>query len=264
MSSALKNSVKHFSKLKDNPILLIGLLVLIILSLGGIAVLNLGGLTGAVTGLDTEGDLGIQAAATSTSCGDVASDLTLTADVENESTCFTITANDVTLDCDGFTINYSIFGGANERGVYATSKSNVTIKNCNIVDGNWSAAESTNLYRDGIYYLTVTDSFILNTNVSVYGNASNGIYLYTSSNNNLTSNTGTSNSSYGIHIRTASDNNILISNTGTSTSGVGFHLNAASNNILTSNTGTSNSSYGFYLSSSSNNGFIFLLLPTTT
>ncbi|GAG53242.1 unnamed protein product, partial [marine sediment metagenome] len=69
--------------------------------------------------LDTEEPLGIepqgtfeiqQEEANASKCGYVSSSLTLTANVTNESTCFTINASDLTLDCDGFTINYSTAG----------------------------------------------------------------------------------------------------------------------------------------------------------
>jgi alpha-tubulin suppressor-like RCC1 family protein len=65
-----------------------------------------------------------------TSCGILSSNYTLTNNVSiNGSTCFTITDQNVTLDCNG----YSIIGNntLNTWGVY-TDKFNTTVKNCRI------------------------------------------------------------------------------------------------------------------------------------
>ncbi|PIN88692.1 hypothetical protein COU61_03855, partial [Candidatus Pacearchaeota archaeon CG10_big_fil_rev_8_21_14_0_10_35_13] len=73
--------------------------------------------------------------ATATSCGYVNADLTLTANVTNDSTCFVINASDLTLDCDGFYVNYSdmdVLGyGINNTDGF----DNITITNCNIQEG---------------------------------------------------------------------------------------------------------------------------------
>ncbi len=74
-------------------------------------------------------------AATSTSCGEVSSDLTLTSNVTSTGTCFTFTANNTVLDCDGHYINYSTTQDANGYGVDLDLYSNVTVRNCNIDQG---------------------------------------------------------------------------------------------------------------------------------
>ncbi|MBI4980689.1 hypothetical protein HZC30_03990 [Candidatus Woesearchaeota archaeon] len=50
------------------------------------------------------GELGIQADANSTSCGNVTGSLTLTANITTTTTCFTINASNIVLDCAGFTV----------------------------------------------------------------------------------------------------------------------------------------------------------------
>ena len=51
---------------------------------------------------------------------------TLQNDVNSSGTCFTITADNVTLDCQGYTINYSAGGASDTYGVYAN---NIFIRN---------------------------------------------------------------------------------------------------------------------------------------
>jgi len=173
----------------------------------------------------------------------------LTANVTSATTCFSVTAQNVTLDCNGYWINYSTGGTANTYGVYSTGRDNITIKNCNIFDGNWTSSIAS---RYGIYFTSTNNGTILNNFVNVSN--SNAIYLYNygENYNNLTSNKALSNSSYGIYIYNNS-NNILVNNTGISNSNYGIVLAAVSNNTLTNNTGISNSSRGIYLSLSFNN-----------
>lgn len=52
---------------------------------------------------------------------------TLTSDVNSSGTCFNVTAENVTLDCDGYWINYSLGGIEEASGVY-TNRINTTIK----------------------------------------------------------------------------------------------------------------------------------------
>ena len=172
---------------------------------------------------------------------------TLINNVNSSGTCFTINAQNITLDCNNYIINYSQGGTANTYGIY-TNQINTTVKNCNIYDGNIT---NTNTDRPGIYYYTVSQGTIENNNLSTWNGI--GIYLSSSSNNTLTSNTGTSKSLQGILLY-SSLNNTLTSNMGISNSSSGIRLASSSNyNILTNNTGTSNASYGIYLESSSNN-----------
>jgi len=72
----------------------------------------------------------------------------LNSNVSVNGTCFTVTANNVTLDCNNSWITYSIGGLANTYGV-VTTQFNTTIKNCNILDGNWT---SPNGNRYGVYF----------------------------------------------------------------------------------------------------------------
>jgi len=125
----------------------------------------------------------------------------LTGDVSDDGTCFTIAADNVTLDCLGHMINYS--QTTRGFGVNVTGRINATIRNCNIVQGsasfnasavsligagysritnnaittigNWSTAISVNSNNTFISYNTIT----------IYGsNSSNGINMFTNAKNN--------------------------------------------------------------------------------
>jgi len=156
---------------------------------------------------------------------------TLENNVSSTGTCFTITAENVTLDCDGYMINFSISGSSSQYGVY--SNQNYTkIQNCILEEGNASGFGT-----EGILFAGVNFGELINNNVSIYSEASDGIFLSSSSYNNLTSNTGTSTSimSWGIALYSSSYNN-LTSNTGTSNSEEGIILYSSSNyNTLTNN-----------------------------
>src|SRR3989344_8338814 len=76
--------------------------------------------------------IGIFADANSTECGTVNSNLTLTSDVTNRSTCFTINASNLVLDCAGYNITYDTSGSKNKYGITTSPAryENITIKNC--------------------------------------------------------------------------------------------------------------------------------------
>src|SRR3989344_1210680 len=96
--------------------------------------------------------------ATSTSCGNVSSSLTLSSDVTNESTCFTINASDLTLNCAGFTVTY---GSGDSSGTHGINNNggfdNITIKNCIIKKGSSTEFSAGNY---GIYFSGVKNGTI--------------------------------------------------------------------------------------------------------
>jgi hypothetical protein len=65
-------------------------------------------------------------------CGSLDADFNLTADTNSApGTCFTVAANNITLDCQGYRVRYGASSAG--YGVYVNSFFNVTVKNCNIV-----------------------------------------------------------------------------------------------------------------------------------
>lgn len=176
---------------------------------------------------------------------------TLTSNVTSTGTCFTISAQNITLDCNNNWITYSTGGATFTYGI-ATDQFNTTIENCKVLDGNWATSGTG---RFGIYFNGNDNSTLLNNFV----NASNsfGIYLYNGANfNKLINNIGKSATyNFGIYLFSSS-NNILTENTGTSDSAYGIYLESSNNNILTSNTGISNWGAGIFIYSSSNNNVL--------
>ena len=157
------------------------------------------------------------------------------------STCFNVTAENVTLECRGFSMT-----GNNASGTYgiSTNQFNTTIRNCRV--SNFSTA---------IYFNTADNGTVSNTTASTTRSGGYGIYLYNGANyNTIANSTGTSTSGYGIYLLTSS-NNTIANSTGTSTSNRGIYLQSSSGNNITNSTGTSTSGYGYGIDlySSSNN-----------
>ncbi len=145
---------------------------------------------------------------------------TLQNNVSSNETCFTITAQNVTLDCNGNWINYSTSGTGYTHGIYATQNS-TTIKNCNVIDGNWS---SNGTDRYGIWLYSADNSNLSNNYVRT--NLHRTIWLFLSSNAILTNNTAISNASLGIMIL-GGNNVTLTNNTGVSNSSTGIEIQSS-------------------------------------
>ena len=124
-----------------------------------------------------------------------------------------IDSNNITLDGNG----HMVTGSGTGNGVYLCGRSGVTVKN-----------------------LTVKSFY-------------SGIYLYSSNNNNITNNTASSNSRYGILI-TSSSGNTMTGNITNSNSLYGIYLYLSNSNTITGNTANSNNyNFGITLYSSRNN-----------
>jgi parallel beta-helix repeat protein len=188
----------------------------------------------------------------------------LTQDIidSTSSTCIDIQANNITLDCQGHTIDgidaletYGIYVYRSEE-----TTTNITIKNCVVTDWEY-----------GIYlYNSSSNNF---SNIIANSNSYYGIALDSSSNSNNFSNiTTNSNSEYGIYINWGNYNTLsnIISNsnnggiyifgtyntlsniTTNSNSWVGIYIYWGIYNTLSNITSYLNL-YGIYLYSSSNN-----------
>jgi len=166
-------------------------------------------------------------------CGTLTSSLTLTNDVTSTGTCFTIGANDVTLDCAGHKITYSTTAGSDEYGIYSNGFNNIEIKNCVIIIGQSSSTTS-----DAIFISNSDGSQIHDNNVSTTYGDGDGIKIYSFDNGNLSSNdiNGTSG---GIILFNGADNNLIDSNTinvHSTGSNDGIRNNNGGNNNITGNT----------------------------
>ena len=159
--------------------------------------------------------------------------------------CFNITVSNVTLDCQ----NHYIFNNTlTAPGIYAGNVTNVTVKNCNITTKLVGAGY-------GIKFENVNYSFIISNLLNSNGD---GIYLGSSSNNNITGNTINSNFNSGISLEIYSDYNYLMNNT-LNLNYYGLYIWVSSNNIINESRISSRgdgTTHGIYLLSGSNNTFI--------
>jgi len=126
----------------------------------------------------------------------------LTQDVQNDSTCFTITADNITLDCDGYQItgNETPTGDFSYSGFNITNTLNTTINNCTIIN-----------FTYGIYMYNANVSYL--TNLTVINNTGSGIYLTDSHNNTIKTSTIKDNPGYGVIFYNMGNNNIFENNT---------------------------------------------------
>ncbi|MCX6742539.1 MAG: right-handed parallel beta-helix repeat-containing protein [Candidatus Pacearchaeota archaeon] len=170
--------------------------------------------------------LNVQAVTNVSACGALSSAgeyYVLNQSLSSAATCITIGANNVTLDCGYYGVQYSITGTnvTNTYGVYLNGKTNVTIKNCLIQS-----------FYFGIY--------AYGSNYAVYSN--NVLY-----NNRL----------FGIEIDQRSDNNLVTNNIATYNGwdisegcGGGFGVHSTFYTTFINNTANNNYCRGFFLSSS--------------
>src|SRR3989338_61508 len=132
-------------------------------------------------------------------------------DVTSSATCFTIGANNITLDCHGYEINYS--QSSVGYGVTSTNFNATTIRSCNIVQG---LPETPVTASYGIFLTTSSFNNITNNTIIVNGTTTFGMRLRSSSINNsvyLNNITANGGSSEGIRLQSSSANNSLYNNT---------------------------------------------------
>ncbi len=184
-----------------------------------------------------------------TTCGTLGTGInTLTANVSTDGTCFTFSADNSVLDCQGNSITYST-GFTQGYGIDAPTMNNITIKNCNVTQGNDFSSSA-----HAIRFTNTANSSISNVFTNATGSGSAGIFLgglSGSTGNNITYSNVTSVLSSGISAGSGSINNRIENTTGQSTSGIGIEV-SGNNNTLSNSTGLSSSGQGLSVSSSYN------------
>ncbi len=155
---------------------------------------------------------------------------TLITNISSVGTCFTIGANNITLEGQGHIVNYSTTGsgyGLVNIGGY----DNIIIRNLNLVQIGTGAT-----YSHGIYFKNVANSRIENISINIKGSSSRGIHVVSSSSNYF------------------SDFDITTSNIGGS---YGIYSLSSSSNVFTSFniSTTGSSSHGLYIKTSNNNRY---------
>ncbi len=193
---------------------------------------------------------------------------TLNQSISTTGTCFTISANNITLDFDGFNIT----GNTTGYGVNVTSYNDTTIQDGEIynfsiginfednVNNNITNMTSNNNYQ-GIAFTTSSNNNL--TTIIVSDNVANGILLETSLNNVFTDVIAHSNNHLGIYVVAASSNNIF-TDININYSGIG--LAEASGNAFI-NTNISNSTTDAVLlqyDTSDDNNFTNVIVTNTS
>ena len=191
----------------------------------------------------------------------------LTANILNSvtSACMNISANNVTLDCGGYTIDGN---DATSNGIYlyrsSSQTTNVTIKNCIVSD--WTS-NNIQIFRSNgnVFQNLITNSsagygifFDGNdnrvNNITIKDNTGQGFFMSAASRNNLTEINSLNNGQYGLYIQSSLNNSIYNSTFNNNTQG-DFKLYASSNsycNQLFLNVTDSNGKYHIYSNQSMN------------
>ncbi len=187
----------------------------------------------------------------------------LTQDITNSpnTTCITVEASNLFLDCGGHKIDG--LDNAGSRGIYSNSYDNITIKNCNITDwengiyfasSSWNKINGSNIssnQANGIYMSSSNNNVIEGANIST--NENHGVYMTASSNNNITYSEFYDETSNGIFMESSSNSNI-VNNSICSYSHVnGIDIESSSGNKIMNTKINSNSVNGILLHYSSNN-----------
>ena len=171
-------------------------------------------------------------------CGNtVAVDYTLTENLSCTGSGLTVGADDITIDCNGYTINYGA-GGSSGYGIdNSGGYDNVTIQNCNIVEGS---ASGNNKY--GIYFSGAQNSTIDNNNITTVGATGYAMYITSSSKTNTISNNDLDVEASGIYVGSSSNSTKITTNTITKTSEQedkdGIYISSSSSTNITGNTFT--------------------------
>lgn len=166
---------------------------------------------------------------TATQCGTIDKYTMLTENITTSGNCFSIGADNVTLNCNGHSITYGT-AGSGGYGVYNNGYDNVIVKYCDIKEGTAGSSQT------GIYFTGgADDGTIFENKITTIGGGSYGIRASSGSDRTLIdSNTiSTSGStSYGLAV-TSSDNSTIIRNdigtSGTSSHGLSFHAGSTGN-----------------------------------
>ncbi len=164
----------------------------------------------------------------------------------SDTNCFNVTAVNVTLDCNGYSITGNNASGS--FGVYSYNF-NTTVKNCNISN-----------FATGIYFNAVSNGVIDNNTVSssfgYYPPSGLGIYLSSGASNNVISNNRVTKSGMiGLLLFTSTNSNVVRGNNITATGNFGAYMQDANNNNLSNNIFTA-ASYSLYLNITVNNSKI--------
>jgi len=163
-------------------------------------------------------------------CGDPLSTpnhvYTLSGDVNSSGTCFTIAADNVMLDCDGHSINYS--QSVDGYGVNVTGYDNAVITNCTFYNDRTEAGAS-------IYAISLLDSSNSRILYNILSHTTSAISLEQAYNSTVAHNNMVESLNWGVVLYNTSDNNITLNTISASVAGLavieGAHESITDNDI---------------------------------
>ena len=164
----------------------------------------------------------------------------ITGNVTASFSAIIIQRDNIIVDGAGYTLQGTQASGS--VGMELTGRSNVTVKNMQIT-----------AFYCGIYLYSSSNNNVSGNNVTANNN--HGIVLDSSSNNIASGNNVTANGNCGIWLY-GSLNNVVSRNNVTANSGYGILLDSSSNNTVSGNNATENNFTGIWLASSSNNNTV--------
>jgi len=205
-------------------------------------------------------------------CGTLTASKTLKNDVSSTGTCFTIGANNVVLDCNGYKITYASSGGGSSAvyyGVINSGYNGTTIKNCLIYSGEFSFEDlggmplgGKNVYfSSNVWNTTITNNTLLvrGTDASQYLTCfefSSNTYNLTMTNNTAMLGSGaayTINNGMGAYLNNvynSSINNFTVVDIAGGSNVYGINLGGIISNVSISNSNITlvESGHGLYAS----------------
>jgi len=142
---------------------------------------------------------------------------TLTQNINSSGHCIVIGANNVTLNGNGFTLNFSQnASGLGDNGIEISNYNYTTIANLTIVQGSTYLGGG---WWSSIYGTNTNNLTLINNNITVLSNEMEGIWLTNSSDSNITNNviryTGSALGMYAIELDGSTEKyctNIIIAN----------------------------------------------------
>jgi len=160
-------------------------------------------------------------------------------DLATGGTCFNITASNVTLNCNGFTLTGT--NGSDTFGVNVTNSTNVTVRDCTFRH-----------FESGLLFNNANNSIALNN--SALENLDAGLFLFASSNSTFQNNTAQNNQNHGIAVA-VSTNNILAGNNALNNQFNNFRITGSTNNTFLANylNGLDSTGLGFSLAFAAQN-----------
>ncbi|MEK6860620.1 MAG: right-handed parallel beta-helix repeat-containing protein, partial [Nanoarchaeota archaeon] len=168
-----------------------------------------------------------------TSCGTLSTEnavYTLTQNVSSAGTCFTITANNVTLNGNGSTVTYGTNGTNNFIGVSIDTVNLTTVHSIIIEQGNSSGSSKYGIYING-----GDNATIYNNTITTNGSLATGIISSASKFNLIRNNNITINGSSTSGIALGTNNTILNNQINIKGSGDGIAFSFNQNNTIEGN-----------------------------